>query len=79
MAHRVFGPRPARRTAAQKHPLEPKLRPIADTLAGEFGQDEETAENNARHIARVLKRALKRRKTVKPAERKASLRPHTKS
>ena len=75
MAHRVFGPRPARRGAAPKTPAEPRLRPIADALVGEMGQDEETAERNARHIARVLKRALKRRKSAKPGDRKGTLRP----
>jgi hypothetical protein len=71
MAHRVFGPRRARSTAAPKTPVEPKLRP----LAGELGQDEETAEKNAQHIARVLKRALKRRKSTKSSDRKPLLRP----
>ena len=74
MAHRVFGPRPARRTAAPRTPAEPKLRPIAETLAGDLGQDDETAEKNARRIARVLKRALKRRKSIKTSDRKERLR-----
>jgi len=75
MAHRIFGPRRPRSTAAPKNPVEPKLRPLADALAGELGQDEETAERNAQHIARVLKRALKRRKSTKISDRKPSLRP----
>jgi hypothetical protein len=74
MAHRLFGPRPARSRAAPKKPAEPRLRPIADALAGELGQDDETAERNAQHIARVLKRALKRRKSIMASDRKEPLR-----
>lgn len=73
MAHRVFGPRPARGTAAPRTPAEPRFRPIAETLASDLGQDDETAERNAQHIARVLKRALKRRKSIKTSDRKEPL------
>ena len=43
---------------------------IAETLASDMGLDGKTAERNAQRIALVLKRALKRRKTLKTGDRK---------
>ena len=70
MTHRVIGPRRARRNKIPGEAADPTLRPIADALAGEMGQDRETAERNAQNVALMLKRALKRRKAVRAGERK---------
>lgn len=70
MAHRVFGPRPAPSKSAPRKPAEPNPGSIAETLASDMGLDGKTAERNAQRIALVLKRALKRRKTLKTGDRK---------
>lgn len=74
MAHRVFGPRPvpsktAPSKTAPRKPVGTVLGSIAETLASDMGQDGEMAERNAQRIALVLKRALKRRKTLKTGDR----------
>ncbi len=69
MAHRVFGPRPAQRKPAPRKTAEHDVSPIAEKLAIDLGQDAETAEKNAQHIAEVLKRALKRRKASNTSRR----------
>ncbi len=70
MAHRVFGPRPAKRKPAPEKSAEHDVSPIAEKLTTDWGQDAETAQRNAENIAQVLKRALKRRKASNASERK---------
>jgi hypothetical protein len=70
MVPRVFGPRPAKRKPALERTAEHDVVPIVEKLTIDLGQDAETAERNAQHIAQVLKRALKRRKTGNASERK---------
>jgi hypothetical protein len=70
MVHRVFGPRSAKRKPAPEKTAEHDVSPIVEKLAVDLGQDAETAERNAQHIAQVLKRALKRRKTTSTLQRK---------
>jgi uncharacterized protein (DUF2267 family) len=65
MAHRVFGPRPAKRKPAPEKSAEHDVSPIAEKLATDLGQDAETAQRNAQNIAQVLKRALKPEKSAK--------------
>jgi len=70
-AHRLFAPRPGRKTSAPGKAAEHRAEPIAMKLAEDLGQDPETAERNAQSIAAVLRRALTRRKARQPSPGKA--------
>jgi len=72
-AQRLFGPRYARRRDALDKTAELDVNPIAKKLASDLGQDAETAERNAQHIAQILRCTLKRRKA-----RQTSNTSHTK-
>ena len=70
-AHRLFAPRPARKSSAPGKAAEHRAEPIAMKLAEDLGQEPETAERNAQSIAAVLRRALRRRKARQPGPDKA--------
>lgn len=53
MAHRLFGPRSAKRKPAPEKTVKLDPGPIAEKLATDLGQDAETAQRNAQNIARV--------------------------
>ncbi len=69
MAHRVFGPRSAKRKLTPDKTAKLDVGPIVEKITKDLGQDTETAEKNAQNIAQVLKRALKRRKISNTSHR----------
>jgi len=69
MAHRVFGPRSAKRKPASDKTAKLDVGPIVEKITKDLGQDTKTAEKNAQNIAQVLKRALKRRKISNTSHR----------
>ena len=44
MAHRVFGPRPAKRKPVSEKTADHDVSPIAERIATDLGQDAETAQ-----------------------------------